>query len=263
MADRSFDSLTECFSDKIHNSIKGRIRREIIWQDLNDIVLSADTKPLQVLDIGGGLGYYSTALARKGHNVTYNDLSQDMTNSAQTSADEAGVKDKICWHTGSYESLLATATSFDLILCHAVVEWLENPEKLFSNIPKLMHQNSILSLCFYNPVGKIYRNLIRGNFHSIRGSSRVRKTKRTFTPQSPCSIEQVSSWLSKNNLDIIMQSGIRVFSDYVVEKRGGLAIDEEVIAMEKEFSRKSPYRNMGRYIHIVAGSVSKPLNEMD
>ena len=111
-----------------------------------------------------------------------------------------------------------------------------------------------LSLCFYNPAAKIYRNLIRGNFDWLENQDNYRSNTGSLTPNNPCELAQVRSWLHDQDFNIFSESGIRVFHDYVVEQRGGHGSPEAVLAMELAYSDKEPFKWLGRYLHILSSA---------
>jgi S-adenosylmethionine-dependent methyltransferase len=82
--DRNFDDLSEKFARKVYGGLKGDIRLAVIWRDLLAALPELESPvPLRVLDIGGGLGQMTVRLAKLGHQVVYNDLSQQMLEAAQ------------------------------------------------------------------------------------------------------------------------------------------------------------------------------------
>ena len=94
----------------------------MIWRDLLAVMPSiSGSKPIRVLDVGGGLGQMSVRLAELGHCVTYNDLSSNMTATAKRAATAAGVEHSIAWHQCAYQDLDAAELGlFDLVLCLAI-----------------------------------------------------------------------------------------------------------------------------------------------
>lgn len=252
-SDRNFDDLAERFSKRIYGSLKGQIRQQVIWRDLTQHTPNISSSPLRVLDIGGGLGQFAIKLAELGHQVTYNDISIEMTKKAQEFAAQTKVNDVIQWFSCPYQQLIKEPLApYDIVLCHAVLEWLQEPEQIIPAINHLLKPKGVLSLCFYNPAGKIYRNLICGNFNFVNNMDKRPSDKGSLTPNNPCASEQVKDWLMHNDFSIQQESGIRVFHDYVREKRGGHQIPEEVLKMELLFSNQTPYKQMGRYLHILA-----------
>ncbi|MDP2127377.1 MAG: methyltransferase domain-containing protein [Pseudohongiella sp.] len=254
--DRNFDDLADHFSRKIYGGIKGQIRLAVLSADLTPIVthlMANRAEPLRVLDVGGGLGQLSIRFAQQGHHVTINDISPVMLDYARVKAREAGVEDTISWHCGPYQDLIGLALEpFDLVMCHAVLEWLQEPELLVPTLAALVRPEGYLSLCFYNPASIIYRNLIRGNFNWLQQAQTYVADSGSLTPNNPCSIEQVRGWMAQSRFEIQKESGLRVFSDYVVDRRGGHQVPELVLAMELQYSGQEPYKWMGRYLHVVA-----------
>lgn len=258
--DRNFDDLAEHFSRKIYGGLKGEIRLAVLTADLVPVVarlMDDRTQPLRILDVGGGLGQLAIQFAQQGHRVTINDISPVMLEHARERAREVGVEAAINWHCGPYQDLATLLGSqvlqpFDLVMCHAVLEWLQEPELLVPALAALVRPEGYLSLCFYNPASIIYRNLIRGNFNWVQQSGTYTADNGSLTPNNPCTIDQVRGWLAQSALRIQTESGLRVFSDYVVDKRGGHQVPEQVLAMELEYSTQEPYKWMGRYLHVVA-----------
>ncbi len=118
-----------------------------------------------MLDIGGGLGQISFWLAAMGHEVTYNDMSRKVLEAAQVSATDLGLMESIYWCQCPYQSLSREELrTFDVVLCHALIEWFAKPEDLLGVLSQFTTRSRVLSLTFYNQKTLIYRNLIRGNF---------------------------------------------------------------------------------------------------
>ena len=130
--DRNFDDLTEKFKRKVYGGLKGEIRLAVIWRDLNQVMaLKVMGKPIRILDIGGGLGQLSTNLSLMGHQVSYNDISRSMMIEAQKLAKKNGRLNNIDWYNCPYQDLSPEILGrFDLVMCHAVIEWLAHPNKL-------------------------------------------------------------------------------------------------------------------------------------
>lgn len=251
-SDRNFDGLSEKFARKVYGGLKGDIRLAVIWRDLLLALPALEAgRPLRVLDIGGGLGQFTVGMAELGHSVVYNDLSEEMHEAAQNLAKQRGVDSLISWHHGPYQSL-GDRGEFDLVLCHAVAEWLAEPDRLIADLGTYVADTGLLSLTFYNQAGLVYRNLIRGNFKLL--DSEFVAASGSLTPVSPLTSDQVDRWLGQSQLALRSSSGIRVFHDYVTTSRGGHEDPASVIAMELKYSLLEPYKWLGRYIHFIAGT---------
>lgn len=255
-SDRSFDSLAERFEKNVYGGLKGEIRLAVLWKDLQPALTKLQENrsgPLRILDVGGGLSQLAIRLAQQGHEVTVNDISPVMLGKARKRARDVSLDEKIIWVCAPYQNLSQHVQgSFDLILCHALLEWLQEPHLLVPALEPLISKGGYLSLCFYNPVAKIYRNLIRGNFNWVKNEDLFSSDEGSLTPNKACSLDEVRAWLTTAKLHIESESGLRVFYDYVVVKRGGNALPDQILEMELEFSNKEPYKWLGRYLHVLA-----------
>lgn len=249
--DRNFDDIAEHFAHKVYGGLKGQIRLAVLQRDLADVIARLTTtlgRPLRILDVGAGLGQVSLSLAQDGHDCTLTDISSVMLERAKQSADELGV---VCrFMVTPYQDLPALLGNekFDLILCHALLEWVDTPQAVIEICGQLLSKQGMLSLCFYNPIAPVYRNLLMGNFNYLNNPKPA--DKGSLTPNYPVPYETVLGYLTK--YQILHESGIRVFYDYTSHKKGGLANPQAVIDMELKYSTKLPYRLMGRYLHVLA-----------
>ena len=253
--DRNFDTIADHFAKKVYGGLKGKIRLAVLTQDINSIIqdLAKERQnPLNILDVGAGLAQISLSLAKK-HHVTINDISTNMLAKAQQNAQELVINPShLSFIHAPYQHLSAqlSGQKFDLILCHAVLEWLDNPEQIMDFFDEFLSQTGVLSLCFYNPASLIYRNLIMGNFYQLDTPKAA--DNKSLTPNHPVSYEQVQTWLKQHHYTTLSWSGIRVFWDYTPIKRGGLNNEDEVIKMELRHAHTAPFWQMGRYLHVCA-----------
>lgn len=249
--DRNFDDLAERFQRKVYGGLKGEIRLAVLWRDLEQYLLSEDDSPLRVLDVGAGLGQLAIRLAKLGHQVVVNDLSGEMLAIAKAKAEQEGVLEQIEWHHCPLQVLSEEVHGqFDLILCHAVIEWLAEPEPLLRQLQNFLAEKGMLSFTYYNRHSLEYRNLIRGNFNLLKQGTFV-PDPGSLTPGNPIYPEQVKEWVGEAGMNVKTQSGIRVFHDYVTTQRGGNGVPEDVIEMELKYSQQEPFLWLGRYIHLV------------
>ena len=264
--DRNFDDVAERFASRVHDSFKGRLRHEIIARDIKacapELVIdstnsTAHNSPKNVLDVGAGMGRFTEYFAERGHQVQYNDVSDKLAFLAEQSLKDKPFSDQISWHIGPYQHLPEAGQAFDLILNHAVLEWLQDPQDFIRFASDKLKPSGHLSLCFYNPFGLVYHNLLRGN-HDWLDRSQIDDVfafpahSGSLTPTNPVSFEQVKKWLSDNQFNVLSVSGIRVYSDFVRDKVGGNANPENVFQRELDFSQREPYKWLARYLHVIA-----------
>lgn len=251
--DRNFDPIAEHFAKKVYGGLKGDIRLAVLRRDIFEWV-NSQNRPLRILDIGAGLAQISIDLASRGHAVTVNDISLEMLKKAQALANEsqANLAENITWHACPYQDLGDKLTGkYDLILCHAVLEWLGEPQKVMGFFYTWLVTQGAVSLCFYNPASFVYRNLIMGNFNLLNKTD-FKADDKSLTPNHPVAKAAVFDWLKNHHYRVVTTSGLRVFHDYSPLKRGGHTNPQAVIEMEVQYSRQEPYKWLGRYLHILA-----------
>ncbi|AXF76208.1 tRNA uridine 5-oxyacetic acid(34) methyltransferase CmoM [Erwinia tracheiphila] len=257
MQDRNFDDIAEKFSQNIYGTTKGRIRQAIVRQELDDILASLPTGPLRVLDAGGGEGRTSCQLAALGHRVLLCDLSEEMLNRARTHAAEKGVSENMQFKQISAQQISQDLDKpADLVLFHAVLEWVADPEAVLVALYDALVPGGVLSLMFYNVNGLMMQTLVLGNFGYMQADLRKRKRK-TLSPDHPRDPEQVYGWLEDVGFVVENKTGIRVFHDYMRDRHKQTERFEEILALEKRFCRQEPFLSLGRYIHVTA---RKPIN---
>ena len=258
--DRSFDTIADHFEKKVYGGLKGKIRLAVLRRDIFEYssqVSEALGRPLRILDVGAGLAQVAIELATQGHSVVINDISANMLEKAKASADQIEQKLDITWYVCPYQALeekLAhiETEKFDLIMCHALLEWLAEPAAVMNFFDQYLTDDGALSLCFYNPASFDYRNLIMGNFNLLDNNDYKADNKKSLTPNHPVAKEEVEQWLETHEYKTVRSSGLRVFHDYAPLKRGGHTDPDAVIRMELRYSQLEPYKWLGRYLHILA-----------
>lgn len=244
---------------KVYGGLKGEIRLAVLRRDIVEYstqMSEALGRPLRILDVGAGLAQIAIELATQGHSVVINDISANMLEKAKANAEQIDQALDITWYVCPYQALAEKLTKevdkFDLILSHALLEWLAEPAAVMDFFDQYLTDDGALSLCFYNPASFDYRNLIMGNFNLLDNTDYKADNKKSLTPNHPVAKEEVESWLKAHDYQTVRSSGLRVFHDYAPLKRGGHNDPEAVIRMELRYSQLEPYKWLGRYLHILA-----------
>ena len=242
MSDTFFDDRATRFAANIYGGTKGAIRLAVLQADLAEVLPG---RPLRVLDIGAGLGHMSLWLAQQGHAVTLAEPSAPMLAGAQEAFAAAGLGAD--WLALPWQELPAFAEPFDLVLCHAVLEWLETPTAILPMLERCLAPNGWLSLAFYNRDALIYRNLLKGHFRKLRGAS-LAGEKQSLTPQKPLDPRELRAHL-EGLWDIHSESGVRVFHDYMPVEFQAKAELLDLLEMELAHRRHPAFAGLGRYLH--------------
>jgi S-adenosylmethionine-dependent methyltransferase len=256
--DRNFDSLAKRFQKNIYGGLKGQIRLAVLNRDcalhlpIAPFGVAAET--WRVLDAGGGQGQFSLRLAQAGHAVVICDISAEMLKLAHEQVVALGLEDRVtlvhCALQDLPKHLSAAELKFDLVICHAVMEWLQEPQKLLPCLLGYMAAGAYLSLTFYNLHALIYKNLLRTNFAKILNKD-FSGARGSLTPINPMDPQMVLRWAGGLPLTCLSFSGIRVFHDYILDSEQRERSPGELLQLELTLSQQEPYRSLGRYIHLL------------
>ena len=254
--DRNFDDLAVRFKRNVYDRLKGDIRLAVLQRDLAEHIpalFPSDSEvytPLQLLDAGGGQGQLSVDFARGGHEVELCDISANMLDLARERASAAGVADIRFLHDSIQRVTAVNPSRYDVILCHAVLEWVAEPRELLRGLLDALKPGGYLSLTFYNVNSIKMKNLLRTNFSKVLKDD-YRGFRGSLTPTWPRETAQVMGWLANESIELLQHSGIRCFHDYILEPSHRMVNPEEQLELELRFSREEPFRSLGRYIHLL------------
>lgn len=250
--DKSFQGLAEKFARNIYGTPKGRLRLKIL-RDRMLAELPLDDPPMQVLDAGGGLGQISAWLARKGHEVLLAEPAEEMLTYANKRLKRAGVETLAASIQELSERLPDHQQAFDLVVCHAVLEWLHQPQETLELLLSNVKPGGYLSLMFFNADALLFANILRGNWQRALGGELQGKGKGTrLTPISPQQPDTVLSWLEQAGFEVHGKTGVRVFNDYLRLQRPPEATGERLLQLEKRYCQQEPYWRLGRYVLLHA-----------
>lgn len=246
--DHSFEGITGKFSRNIYATNKGKLRLAVLQRDLQPWLDAAGNKSLRVLDVGGGMGQLSQMFARAGYHVTHTDISPEIVAEAKSLHEREGLSAHYEYHVAPLQQLPDLLKQrFDVVLCHAVLEWLADPQQALATLKKLLAPAGQLSLMFYNRDAKILANIIFGNFDYVQADLKVKKTVR-MSPQQPLSPADVAQWLEHLGLQVTKKTGVRCFHDYLRNRDDQQRFDE-LLALELRYNQQSPFVDIGRYLH--------------
>ena len=250
--DRNFDSLMNRFERTVYNTVKGSWRLTLLREDLK--FLHDGTAPLTIWDAGCGFGQISYWFAEQGHALTLCDVSELMLANVQNLFREAGLQAEF-FHR-SAQQLAPELPEFDVVLFHAVLEWLAQPFDTLATVAEKVKPGGYLSLLFYNRNAVIYKNALRGGWRwrqLLDGSYLGKGSK--LTPPNPQYPHEVLAKLEELGFAVKVQTGIRVFHDYLSSEILDRAEKDDLFALERRYCRLPAFREMGRYMHVLARHV--------
>ncbi|WP_089730281.1 methyltransferase domain-containing protein [Modicisalibacter muralis] len=243
--------MVDKFAASLYGASRGELRLALL-----DYLLPR-TLPLTAqpaLDVGGGLGQMSAWLAGRGHVVTLTEPSVEMLARAREALDGTTVR---CLQAPLQALPERSPGPWPLIVCHAVLEWLVDPQTAIATLAELLEPGGYLSLMVFNRDALRFSNVIKGNLDKALDDRLAGTGKRQrLTPISPLTHTQVATWLAEQGLIVEHVAGIRVFHDYLREREPDRATLDRLFELERRYCDVEPHWRLGRYLLY---SVRKPL----
>jgi S-adenosylmethionine-dependent methyltransferase len=244
---------------------EGRLRSDLAFANLQDF-LPRIKDSLSALDIGCGTGAATIRVAQLGIHVTALDSSTAMLDIARSTARESGVTGKVTFQHGdvSESATLFRAGSFDVVLCHNLLEYVDDPSAVLRAVGLALRDSSaILSIVVRNQAGEVFKSALHEgdldaaekNLTAEWGQESLYGGRvRLFPPGA------LQTMLTETSLAAIAERGIRVLADYLPPRISRTADYERILELERKLGSRPEYAAIARYTHCLArrvGSVAK------
>jgi S-adenosylmethionine-dependent methyltransferase len=245
-------ALSERYLDH-YDTLRGKVRQEIVRRHLLEVVLSQARQPLQVVDIGCGDGRDAAWLAELGHDVLAVDPSPTMIERATKTHQPAGKCVSLRFEVGDAGSVLAACeeSSFDLVLSHGVIMYQEDPQSFVAEHLRLLRDMGVMSLLAKNAAGLVYRAAQEA---SVDEAMRVLDDSRGLghlgVSTGAQTVQELSAFGLAGGATVRSWAGVRIFSDtptdILLEED-----DEKVLEFEWLAARRDPYRQTASLLHVL------------
>jgi len=213
---------------------------------------------LRALDLGGGTGAIAVRLARLGLHVTLLDVSLPMLDLAEPAAREAGVSKRIALKHGNALQLanLFEPESFDLVLCHNVLEFVDDPGTVLESAARTLRPPfGMVSVLVHNQPGEVLKAaLLNGDLAAAElsltaewGNESLYGGKvRLFTAES------LRAMLVRASFAVAAERAVRVLSDYLPPTISRKDKYEKIFELERKLGTRPEFAAMARYTHCLA-----------
>ena len=250
---------------------EGRLRCDLAFANLQYFLPPPETKvSLRALDLGCGTGAAAVRLARLGIHMTLLDSSPAMLDIAKRAARDAGVDGRMELKHGDAAQVgnLFPAGSFDIVLCHNLLEYVDEPNAVLSAAAQVLHSAStekgILSILVRNRAGEVLKAGIQAgdlraaerNLTELWGyESLFGGQVRLFT------LEGLKVMTEGASLAVAAERGVRVISDYLPSQVSRLEEYERIFELERKLGTRPEFAAVARYIQIIARRSSASSSE--
>ncbi len=217
-----------------------RLLKRIVWQQMGDI------SGKRILDFGSGEGITADHFAANNEVIAV-EPSQDMLLNA-------GKDNKYEQIVGDVSSLSKMPDeSFDMIICHNVLEYIDDKILVIAELSRLLKIGGILSLVKHNRAGRVMQMaVLLDNFDKANdlldgkdGSSSQFGAIRYYDDYD------ISKW--DVNLKLIDRFGIRTFWDLQQnqEKHNNEEWQQKMVQLENRVSKIQEYRDIAFFHHLI------------
>ena len=147
------------------------VRTGVVWDGVRRLLESGDAtdgQQARIVDIGGGTGGFAVPLAELGHTVQVIDPSPDALASLDRRARERGVADRVTGQQGDLSDLPDLVDEADLVLCHGVLEMVDDPAASLASIADVLRPGGHLSLLVAQRHAAVVARAMAGHFQAAR-----------------------------------------------------------------------------------------------
>lgn len=252
MTDDVWRELADPFVDGAYATVKGQVRTAVLHQQL---LRHLAGPPARVLDVGGGAAHQSLPLARIGYDVTVLDPSTAMLAKArqrvEAETDVVRARVRLIRAAGEDAPDATDGQRFDVVLCHGVLMYLDDPGPMISALCRCLAPSGLLSVMALNAQTLAVRPALERRWaEALRAFDATRETGVLGTDTRGDTVEDLAALLVREGVAPAAWYGVWLFSDW-------MELDPDdtdfaaVTAVELEASLRDPYRRLSRVFHLL------------
>lgn len=230
-------------------------RTAVVWAVLRQELRRRAGQTLTVLDVGGGTGGFAVPLAEAGHHVTVVDANPDALAALTRRAAEAGVADRVRALQGDGDALadLVEPAGVDLVLCHAVLEVVDEPATVVTSIATALRPGGAASVLVANRAAAVLSRAMNGHLKvaaALAGDPQGRGGERD-TLRRRYDATTAADLLTGAGLRVEQTHGVRVLAD-LVPAAAAETDPQALLDLELAVAAHPPYRDIAAQLHLFA-----------
>lgn len=218
---------------------------EIVWEQID----MNKNKFHSILDFGSGFCITANHFASKSK-VTAIDPNSKMLENAVREYDYT----QICGGTEVLKNF--PSKSFDLIICHNVLEYHDNPLSLIKEFNRLLSDDGIISLVAHSEVGKVMQTAVFQNdplkaYKLLMGTEKA--NSKMFSDLKVYKHDELLDMISMSEFKINKTYGIRTF--FALIQNNDIKFDstfhKDMLKLELSVSDMEPYKSISFLKHYI------------
>lgn len=210
---------------------------------------------LRVLDVGMGQGTQALRLARAGHQVTGVEQDPKMIAAAreELAGEPEGIRERvrIVQGDGRDTGVHFLPGSFDVVLCHGVLMYIEDPDPLLAGLARMLAQGGLLSLLVRNGDALAMRPGLGGDWTgALAAFDTTAYRNRLGLDARADRLSELTATLAGIGAPLHAWYGVRVFTDTAADGAQIPPDTEALLAVEERAGKTDPYRSVAALLHL-------------
>ncbi|MEU8544982.1 methyltransferase domain-containing protein [Streptomyces sp. NPDC048717] len=243
----------------VPGGLRDTIRQELVARQIDEQIAARYPvgQRLRILDAGMGEGSQALRLARAGHTVTGLESDPELLQAARESlaTEPAGIRERVrlIHGDGRETGVHFLPGSFDVVLCHGVLMYAEEPDALLAGLARMLAPGGLLSLVVRNAEALAMRPGLAGEWAgALAAFDSDVYTDRNGVKGRADRLDTLTATLAGIAAPLHAWYGVRVFSDNIPGDLGLPAADEleRLLAAEDRAGRIEPYRRIAGLLHL-------------
>ncbi len=238
--------------------MRDTVRQELVARQLDEQIAGRFPvgQRLRILDVGMGRGVQALRLARAGHSVTGLESDAVLLAAARDalSTEPEGIRERVrlIEGDGRETGVHFLPGSFDVVLCHGVLMYVEEPDPMLAGLARMLAPGGLLSLLVRNADALAMRPALAGDFGAaVAAFDSATYTDDLGTTVRADRLDALRATLAGIAAPLHAWYGVRVFTDNVADGTelppGEL---ERVLTLEDRAARTDPYRSVAALLHL-------------
>ncbi|MFC8919478.1 class I SAM-dependent methyltransferase [Streptomyces sp. NPDC047821] len=236
------------------------VRQELVARQLDEQIAARYPvgQRLRILDVGMGQGTQALRLARAGHTITGLESDAALLRAAREAlaSEPAGIRERVrlLEGDGRETGVHFLPGSFDVVLCHGVLMYVEEPDAMLAGLARMLAPGGLLSLLVRNADALAMRPGLAGDWSGALAAfdSDTDSHGHPASPVRADRLETLTATLAGIAAPLHAWYGVRVFTDNVPNEEGLPAAEEleRLLAAEDRAGRTDPYRRVAALLHL-------------
>ena len=225
---------------------------------------AAGRAALDVVDVGAGTGGYAVRVAALGHHVTVVDPSPDALTAANWRATELGVTLTAIQGEAADLPAMVGEDAADLVVCHNVLEYVEEPAAAMASIARVLRPGGTVSLLAANVVGTVLQRALAGRYEEARrmlasgpprpapaGPDSVPASVPAPTEHRRFTLAELTGLIEGAGLRVGEVHGVRVFSGLLPGAPADPVAAEALRELEEAAASYPALRDIAARLHLL------------